>query len=212
VASGFADREAAGRELALRLTHLREGAAAGKVVVLGLPRGGVPVAAQVAQALFAPLDVIVVRKLGLPWQPELAMGAIGEDGAMVLNEDIAGAVSQADLDRVVALERAELARRVALWRGGRERVPLQGRTVVIVDDGVATGATASAACAVARHAGAARVVVATPVAPPDVVKNLHAHADEVVAVLTPLAFRAVGQWYSDFTPTPDEAVTRLLSA
>jgi predicted phosphoribosyltransferase len=140
------------------------------------------------------------------------MGAIGEDGAMVLNEDIARAVSEADLDRVVAQERAELARRVQLWRGGRERVPIAGRTVVIVDDGVATGATASAACAVARHAGAARVVLATPVAPPDVVKTLRAHADEVVVVLTPSGFRAVGQWYGDFDPTPDEEVTRLLGA
>jgi putative phosphoribosyl transferase len=212
VASGFADREAAGRELAQRLTHLRDNLTPAGLVVLGLPRGGVPVAAQVAWALSAPLDVIVVRKLGLPWQPELAMGAIGEDGAIVLNEDIAVQVSSADLDRVVARERAELQRRVALWRGGRERVPLLGRTVVIVDDGVATGATAAAACAVARHAGAARVVLATPVAPPDVVYRLLTQADEVVAVLTPQAFRAVGQWYVDFDPTPDEEVTRLLGA
>ena len=127
MASGFANREAAGRELAQRLTHLREDAGAGGgVVVLGLPRGGVPVAAQVARALSAPLDVIVVRKLGLPWQPELAMGAIGEDGAMVLNEDIARAVSQADLERVVAQERAELARRVAAVARRPERVPLDG--------------------------------------------------------------------------------------
>ncbi|GIH06395.1 hypothetical protein Rhe02_44620 [Rhizocola hellebori] len=210
MASGFADREAAGRELAQRLAHLRNPGE--EPVVLGLPRGGVPVAAQVARELSAPLDVIVVRKLGLPWQPELAMGAIGEDGAIVLNEEIAGQVSQADLDQVVARERAELQRRVALWRGGRERVPLAGRTVVIVDDGVATGATAAAACAVARHAGAARVVVATPVAPPDVVRKLRGQADEVVAVLTPLGFRAVGQWYGDFAETPDEEVTRLLAA
>jgi putative phosphoribosyl transferase len=166
----------------------------------------------VAQALSAPLDVIVVRKLGLPSQPELAMGAIGEGGAMVLNPEIARAVNRADLDRVVARERAELQRRVVLWRGGRERVPLAGRTVVIVDDGVATGATASAACAVARHAGATRVVLAIPVAPPDAATALRAQADEVVVVLTPAGFRAVGQWYDDFTPTPDEAVTRLLSA
>ena len=181
------------------------------VVVLGLPRGGVPVAAEVARALQAPLDVIVVRKLGVPWQPELAMGAIGEGGCLVLNDDIAQLVKHADLDRVVTAERAELRRRVRMWRGDRDPQPLTGKTVVIVDDGVATGATAAAACAVARRSGAARVVLATPVAPPEVARQLLAQADEVVALLQPATFRAVGQWYADFTPTPDEVVTRLLS-
>ncbi len=207
MASGFADREAAGRELARRLEYLRGEA----VVVLGLPRGGVPVAARVAEALGVPLDVIVVRKLGVPWQPELAMGALGEGGAMVLNDDIAQLVTHTELDRVVAVERAELQRRVRLWRGERDPQPLTGKTVVIVDDGVATGATAAAACAVARRAGAAKVVLATPVAPPEVARQLLAQADEVVALLQPSSFRAVGQWYADFTPTPDEDVTRLLS-
>ncbi len=207
MASGFADREAAGRELARRLEYLRGEA----VVVLGLPRGGVPVAARVAEALGVPLDVIVVRKLGVPWQPELAMGALGEGGAMVLNDDIAQLVTHTELDRVVAVERAELQRRVRLWRGERDPQPLTGKTVVIVDDGVATGATAAAACAVARGAGAAKVVLATPVAPPEVARQLLAQADEVVALLQPSSFRAVGQWYADFTPTPDEDVTRLLS-
>ncbi|HCT80536.1 MAG TPA: phosphoribosyltransferase, partial [Micromonosporaceae bacterium] len=134
----FADRETAGRELAKALDHLR-----GKpVVVLGLPRGGVPVAAEVAQALGAPLDVIVVRKLGLPGQPEVAMGAIGEEGARVLNPDIAALIGRADLERIEASERAELERRVSMWRAGKAAVPLTGHIAVIVDDGVATGATA----------------------------------------------------------------------
>lgn len=204
----FADRETAGRELAKALDHLR-----GKpVVVLGLPRGGVPVAAEVAQALGAPLDVIVVRKLGLPGQPEVAMGAIGEEGARVLNPDIAALIGRADLERIEASERAELERRVSMWRAGKAAVPLTGHIAVIVDDGVATGATAAAACQVARLRGAIRVVLAFPVAPPEAIEWLGQQADEVVAVLAPQRFAAVSQWYADFTPTPDAAVTRLLSS
>ena len=206
----FLDRTDAGRRLAQRTLHLR----GENVVVLGLPRGGVPVAAEVARALRAPLDVIVVRKLGVPVQPELGMGAIGEGGVRIINPEVVAIahVTDAEIAAVERRERAELERRARRFRGERRRAPLTGRTVVIVDDGVATGATAAAACAVARRAGAAWVVLATPVAPPDVVRRLQAEADEVVAVLTPSLFRAVGQWYEDFTPTPDEDVTRLLGA
>lgn len=203
----FADRIAAGRVLAGRLAHLR----GQDLVVLGLPRGGVPVAAEVAIALNAPLDVIVVRKLGLPGQPEVAMGAIGEGGARVLNASVIVYASESDLAQIENRERAELERRVAVWRQGRPACPLDGRTAVIVDDGVATGATAGAACAVARQRGAARIVLATPVIPADSIVALRAVADEVVTVLAPEDFQAVGQWYADFTPTPDEDVSRLLA-
>jgi putative phosphoribosyl transferase len=203
----FADRIAAGRLLAARLAHLR----GQDLVVLGLPRGGVPVAAEVAMALKAPLDVIVVRKLGLPGQPEVAVGAIGEGGARVLNPSVIMYVSEAELARIESRERAELEQRVAVWRQGRPACPLTGRTAVIVDDGVATGATAAAACAVARQRGAAHIVLATPVIPADAVAALRQVADEVVTVLAPEDFQAVGQWYADFTPTPDEDVSRLLA-
>ncbi|WP_020519902.1 phosphoribosyltransferase [Catelliglobosispora koreensis] len=203
----FADRVAAGRALAARLRHLR----GQPLVVLGLPRGGVPVAFEVAQALQAPLDVIVVRKLGLPQQPEVAMGAIGEDGARVLNPAVTAYARQGDLERVEAAERAELEHRVALWRQGRPACLLAGHTAVIVDDGVATGATAGAACAVARLRGATRIVLAAPVIPADTVASLHNMADEVVTVLAPADFQAVGQWYADFTATSDTEVTRLLA-
>jgi putative phosphoribosyl transferase len=204
----FTGRVQAGRELAGRLAHLR----GQPLIVLGLPRGGVPVAAVVAAALGAPLDVIVVRKLGLPGQPEIAMGAIGEDGARVINEDIASQSTPEQLAVVEAQERAEVERRVGLWRAGRPAVPLAGLTTIIVDDGIATGATASAACAVARQRGAARVVLAVPVMPADALAGLRSVADEVVTVLAPERFGAVGQYYDDFTPTLDDEVTRLLRA
>lgn len=159
----FADRVDAGRYLARRLRHLR----GEDVVVVGLPRGGVPVAAEVARALQAPLDVIVVRKLGVPFEPELATGAIGEGGVRVINGDVTRAVgvTAEQVARVEIFERAELQRRAQRFRAGREPVPLADRVVVIVDDGVATGSTAHAACQVARVQGAARVVLAVPVAP-----------------------------------------------
>jgi putative phosphoribosyl transferase len=180
--------------------------------VLGLPRGGVPVAAQVARALGAPLDVIVVRKVGVPDQPELAMGAVGEDGVRVVNDDVvrAAGIDDAQWERVEAREREELARRSARFRGERPRVPLAGRIAVVVDDGVATGATALAACQVARALGASRVVVAVPVAPPPTVSELARVADEVVALETPEHFHAVGQWYDDFSQTTDDEVVALV--
>lgn len=183
------------------------------VVVLGLPRGGVPVAYEVARALGAPLDVIVVRKLGLPGQPELAMGAIGEDGVRVLDEWLmrSAGIGADQLARVEQRERAELERRAERFRGTRPRVDLTGRTALIVDDGIATGSTARAACRVARAHGATRVVLAAPVAPLDVVSQFGADADDVGVCATPTPFLAVGRFYDDFAQTTDEEVVRLLA-
>jgi putative phosphoribosyl transferase len=206
----FADRVAAGRALAGALEHLR----AAEPVVLGLPRGGVPVAAEVARALGAPLDAVVVRKLGLPSQPELAMGAVGEDGVVVRNTAVIAraGVSDADVARVLEHERAEVARRALLLRSGRPRIPVAGRTVVVVDDGLATGATARAALQVLRTAGARRLVLAVPVAPADALADLRPDADEVVAVVTPARFGSVSAAYDDFSPTSEQEVLRLLDA
>jgi putative phosphoribosyl transferase len=203
----FADRQAAGRRLLQKLSELR----GQDVVVLGLPRGGVPVAFEVARGLAAPLDVIVVRKLGLPTRPELAMGAIGEDGVRVLNEDVIARanVTPAELAEVEQRERAALAERVAALRRGRPRLELAGRVALVVDDGLATGSTARVACLVARELGAARVVLAVPVAPADMSRRLP-EADAVVLVKAPGQFRAVSAHYVDFTPTSDEEVARLL--
>ncbi|AEW92611.1 MULTISPECIES: phosphoribosyltransferase family protein [Streptomycetaceae] len=204
----FNDRAGAGRRLAERLRPLR----AENPVVLGLPRGGIPVAYQVARELQAPLDVIVVRKLGVPYQPELAFGAIGEGGARVVHEDIVrrGGLAPRDIAAVEESEQAELARRAERYRAGRERVPLTGRTAVVVDDGVATGATAAAACQVARAQGASRVVLAVPVAATGAVDELRSQVDDLVCVFTPAVFFAVGEWYRDFAQTTDEEVTALL--
>ncbi len=198
----------AGRRLAERLGHLR----AEDTVVLGLPRGGVPVAFEVARALAAPLDVILVRKLGVPSHSELGFGAIGEDGVRVVHDDIVrmSRVDEDDLADVQRREEAELARQARRFRGGRERIPLAGRTAVVVDDGVATGATAAAACRVARAQGAARVVLAVPVAPPDAAEELRAEVDELVCLSVPSVFFAVGEWYQDFSQTTDEEVVDLL--
>jgi predicted phosphoribosyltransferase len=174
----------------------------------------VPVAAAVAAALDAPLDVVLVRKLGVPGQPELALGAVGEGGVRVLNEDVLRwtGVAAAAVDAITARERAVLDARAAGLRSVRPRVPLEGRCVVLVDDGIATGATVRAACAVVRAAGAARVVVAAPVAPAEVQADLAAVADEVVVVATPSPFGAVGAHYVDFAQVPDEAVLAHLAA
>ncbi len=204
----FIDRTDAGRQLAARLVELRDE----DVVVVGLPRGGVPVAAIVAEAIDAPLDVIVVRKLGVPFQPELAMGAVGEGGARVVSRSIVrlAEVSDEELAAIEARERAEVERRADRYREGRARVPLAGRTIVVVDDGIATGATARAACAVARVEGARRVVLAVPVGAPDAIESLADAADEIVCLETPEWFSAVGQWYADFTQVSDEEVVDLL--
>ena len=206
----FVDRRDAGRLLAAQLGWLR----GQDPVVLGLPRGGVPVAFEVARALAAPLDVIVVRKLGVPRRPELAMGAIGEDGVRILNGAVVRAtgVGTHQIERVERAERAELDRRVSRFRGTRRRVPLAGRIAVVVDDGVATGATAAAACSVARAQGAREVVLAVPVASPDAIARLRADADEIVCVAKPEYVRAVGQWYANFRQTSDDEVTALLAA
>ena len=206
----FADRAEAGRLLAERLTSLpRE-----RLVVLALPRGGVPVAVPVARSLAAPLDIILVRKVGVPEQPELAMGAIGEGDVLVVDEEVLrmAGVSRDEFAAVEARERAELERRAAKFRGGRPRVSIDGCRVVIVDDGIATGSTMRAACRVARAAQAEQVVVATPVAPVTTVANLRADADDVVVLSMPARFGAIGQFYRDFTQTSDDEVLRLLSA
>jgi len=206
----FRTRAEAGRRLGQTLAPLR----GADVVVVALPRGGVPVAAEVADALGAPLDVLLVRKLGAPHQPELGLGAIGEGGVLVLNDRVLDAVgaSSADIARVEQVERAELERRARRYRGDVPPVPLEGRTVIIVDDGIATGSTARAACQVARARGARRVIIATPVAPPETVDDLRTEADDVVCVEMPEPFYAIGQFYADFSQTSDEEVVAALAA
>lgn len=204
----FVNRADAGRRLGQRLQHLR----GTDVVVLGLPRGGVRVAAEVAAALGAPLDVIMVRKLGVPSQPELAMGAIGDGGVRILLPETvrrAGVTPDA-LAGVERREHAELRRRAARFRGDRTAVPLTGRIAVVIDDGIATGSTARAACQVARARGAARVVLAVPVAPFGWVRGLRDVADELIALITPRELRAIGLWYSDFSQSSDEEVLACL--
>ncbi|MFB7835001.1 MULTISPECIES: phosphoribosyltransferase family protein [unclassified Streptomyces] len=204
----FSDRTDAGRQLAARLGHLK----GHDVVVLGLPRGGVPVAAEVADALDAPLDICLVRKLGVPQQPELAMGALGEGGVRVVNERVLheAGVGARDLAAVEEREHVVLDQRARRYRGSRPSVPLEGRTVLVVDDGLATGATALAACRVVRARGAARIVLAVPVAPRGWTARLGGEADETVSVHAPEVFSAIGQFYRDFTQTPDAEVVACL--
>lgn len=206
----FIDRQDAGRALALALRRH----AGQDVVVVGLPRGGVPVACEVARALGAELDVFVVRKLGVPGQPELAMGAIASGGVTVLNEDVLRLLGdrQDALRRVEERERQVLADRERLYRGKRPAVRLAGRTVIIVDDGLATGASMKAAVEAIGRQGASRVIVAVPVGPPESVAMLRGMADEVVCLQTPRSFTAVGAWYEDFSQTTDDEVTALLDA
>ena len=179
-------------------------------MVLGLPRGGVVVAAPVAVALDAPLDVIVVRKLGHPLQPELAVGAIGEGDVEVLNPAIAPHVATETLDEIRQRERTELARRVRQYRGDRPGADVEGRDVIVVDDGLATGATARAAVDVLRARGARAITLAVPVGPPDTVRSMTQVADHVVCLRTPHGFGGVGQFYADFRQTTDDEVTALL--
>jgi putative phosphoribosyl transferase len=204
----FRDRRDAGERLAARLAAYADESP----VVVGLPRGGVVVAAAVAEALQAPLDVIVVRKLGVPSQPELGMGAVGEGGVIVRTQPVidAARVMPEQFDAVVAREQDEVARRADRFRGDRARVPLTGRTVIVVDDGIATGGTARAALEVARAQGASRVVLAVPVAPPETLRELESVADEVVCLDAPQWFQAVGVHYIDFTQTSDQEVVALL--
>lgn len=206
----FDDRREAGRRLGAEVAR----ADLPSPLVLGLPRGGIPVAAEVADAIRAPLDVIVVRKLGVPFQPELAMGAVGESGELVLNRDVirAAHVSEQELRTVEAHERLELDRRLGRIRSVHQREATAGRAVVIVDDGIATGATVRAAILVARADGAASVTVAVPVAPPDVIEQLRTEADRVICLESPEPFGAVGRWYRRFETVTDADVNDILSA
>ncbi|MEV7632321.1 phosphoribosyltransferase family protein [Microbacterium sp. NPDC089318] len=212
----FADRTDAGRRLGERLRERLDTPAGsmGEIVVLGLPRGGVPVAVEVARALRAPLDVLIVRKVGVPWHPELAMAAVGEEGAVVRNDEVitASGVTRSQLEAAEARERAEVERRAQLFRDGGDPVPLAGRTALIIDDGIATGASMRAACAIARARQASRIIVATPVAAPDAVAALRPETDDVVCLSTPEDFMAVGMHYVDFRQTPDAEVQRLMTA
>ena len=206
----FRDRRAAGRLVAAKLARYAERP---DVVVLALPRGGVPVAYEVAQALDAPLDVFAVRKLGLPGHEELAMGAVATGGVRVLNEQIVRALSLPPdlIDAVAAREQHELARRERLYRGDRPPLDVRGRTVILVDDGLATGATMHAAIEALRAQQPARIVVAVPTAAPETCEALRAKADEVVCAITPEPFYAVGLWYDDFSQTSDDEVRQLLA-
>ena len=206
----YADRADAGRALASALAHLR---AEPDVIVLGLPRGGVPVAWEVAHALDLPLDVLVVRKLGLPQQPELAMGAIASGGALVVNDEVVRYLGgRADaFEAVRAREQVELERRERDYRGTRPALDVKGRTAVLVDDGLATGATMEAAVLALRSLGAKEIVVAVPVASQEARERIEAVADEVVCLSMPPFFSAVGQWYADFGQTEDAEVRDLLA-
>jgi len=205
----FADRAEAGELLAERLTAYRD---RDDVVVLALPRGGVPVAREVARALGVRLDVYVVRKLGVPGHEELAMGAIATGGVRLLNHDVIDAlgIPMNVIDAVAAREQLELARREQTYRGGRGPIALTNKTVILVDDGLATGATMRAAVMAARQQQPARVIVAVPVGAVSTCADLAAEADDVVCVRTPDPFVAVGLWYRDFTPTTDHEVRSLL--
>lgn len=205
----FRDRRDAGRQLARLLERYRDE----RPVVIGIPRGGVPVAAEVARALRAPLDVTVVRKVGAPQNPEYAIGALAEGGARVFDEQAVRAtgMSARQLDELAAQAEDDLLRGLAQYRGARAPVPLKGRTAILVDDGLATGRSALAAVQSLRKCGVARVVLAVPVGAPESARNLRRHADEVVCVHEPEDLWAVGFWYEDFRPTTDEQVVSLLA-
>lgn len=205
----YADRRDAGRQLAVELA--RHGGPGS--IVLALPRGGVPVADEVARAIHSPLDVVIVRKLGVPWQPELAMGAIGEGGVTVVNDDVVASagISPGHLADVEARESRVVSERATLYRCGRRAPELHGRTAILVDDGLATGATMRAACAAARLNGARHVVVAVPVAPMGWTDKFAGLADELVCPFTPQDFVAVGSYYGSFDQVPDSEVVGLLA-
>jgi predicted phosphoribosyltransferase len=207
----FRDRSDAGRQLAAKLERYRENAG---TTILALPRGGVPVGAEIARELGAPLDVFVVRKLGVPGHEELAMGALATGGARVLNREVVAriGISPEQLDTVTAREREEVRRRERLYRGDRPDPDVTGRTVIVVDDGLATGATMRAAVAALRQQEPESIVVAVPTGSADTCADIRAYADEVVCLLTPDPFLAVGFWYEDFGQVSDEEVRSLLEA
>lgn len=207
---GFRDRTDAGRQLAEKLAVY---ANRPDVLVLALPRGGVPVAFEVARALGAPLDVFVVRKLGVPGHEELAMGAVASGGLRVLNEEIVGGlgIRKHEIGKAVDRELHEISRRERLYRGDRPPPEVSGRTIILVDDGLATGATMRAAVQALRQQQPARIVVAVPTASPDTCEVLKTEADDVVSVITPEPFLAVGHWYDDFAQTTDAEVRDLLA-
>ncbi|MGI8551935.1 MAG: phosphoribosyltransferase [Dehalococcoidia bacterium] len=206
----FRDRREAGRFLSEKLASYSR---CPELLVLALPRGGVPVAFEVAEALGAPLDVFLVRKLGLPEQPELAMGAIASGGVRVLNPDVVDAlsISKETIDAVTAKEQQELERREQAYRAGRAAPFVRGRTIMLVDDGLATGSTMRAAVRALRQQDPARIVVAVPTAAAQTCRELEVEADEVVCATTPEPFYAVGLWYEDFAPVSDAEVRELLT-
>ncbi|MCS7135748.1 MAG: phosphoribosyltransferase [Nitrososphaerota archaeon] len=206
----FKNREEAGRLLAKALKDYK----GCDVVVLAIPRGGVVVGYHVAEELDCPLDVIIPRKLGAPLQPELAIGAVAENGTSVLNEELIESmgVSRQYIERKIKEEVAEIRRRVSLYRSGRDAIPIKDKIVILVDDGLATGATMRAAINYVKKFGPKAIVVAVPVAPPDVVKSLRREVDRVVCLSTPEPFYAIGQFYEEFEQVEDEEVIRLLSA
>jgi predicted phosphoribosyltransferase len=205
----YKDRKDAGKQLAGKLTHYRDKPG---VIVLGLPRGGVTVAYEIAGALRCPLDILIVRKIGFPGNPELAAGAISETGTVVLNEDILSryGVSREYLARETDRQKEEISRRVALYRGGEGVPPLAGKTVILVDDGVATGATVKAAISTLKQEKIARLVAALPVASQDAEREIAKMVDEWVCLQAPAWFEAVGQYYTDFTQVEDEDVVAIL--
>ncbi len=205
----YKDRKDAGKQLAEKLMHYRDKA---DMIVLGLPRGGVTVASEIARALRCPLDILIVRKIGFPGNPELAAGAVSETGTVVLNEDIVAGygVSRAYLERETARQKEEIARRVDLYRGGKGVPPLTGKTIILVDDGVATGATAKAAISTLKQEMIAKLVVALPVASREAQLEIAPLVDEWVCLLAPAGFMAVGNYYDDFTQVEDEDVVAML--
>jgi predicted phosphoribosyltransferase len=205
----FKNRRDAGKKLAQRLSHYRDDA---NVIVLALPRGGVPVALEVARALEAPLDIFLVRKLGVPGHEELAMGAIATGGVRVLNESVVASldIPEALIDGVAEKERQELERRARAYRGDRELPDLEGRLVILVDDGLATGATMRAAIAGLRTQNPAQIIAAVPTAAPETCEAFEDEVDEIVCAVTPQPFYGVGFWYEDFSQTTDDEVRTLL--
>lgn len=205
----FKDRKDAGKQLAEELLRFRDTPG---VIVLGLPRGGVPIAAEIARALCCPLDILIVRKIGFPGDPEFAVGAVSETGTVVFNESIVASyqVSRDYLERETARQQGEIARRVDLYRGGKGVPPLTGKTVILVDDGVATGATIKAAISTLQQENIARLVVALPVAAQEAQRTIAPLADEWLCLQTPPGFRSVGQFYTDFTQVEDEDVVSML--